>query len=197
MNHYYSKNPDSKSEPKLITYHYKEQIFTFKTDHGVFSRDYVDFGTNLLINSIVINDDPNPILDLCCGYGVVGIVIKSLTNKEVYATDINQRATDLAVYNAKINKVEVNVYNGDLFSSLPKEIKYSQILLNPPIRAGKEIVFSLYDESYNRLVDNGELYIVIQKKQGKDSTFKHLEELFNKVEIINKDKGYYIIKSVK
>ncbi len=197
MSHYYSKDQTVKSDPKLINYNYKDKQFKFKTDNGVFSKKYVDFGTNLLINSVTINEYKEPILDLCCGYGVIGIVLKSLTDKEVYLTDVNTRATSLAKENAKLNKVNLNIYNGDMFESIPEDIKFSQITLNPPIRAGKEVVFSLYRESYKRLILNGELFIVIQKKQGKDSTINYLETLYNKVEIINKDKGYFIIRATK
>ncbi len=196
MSHYYSKNPDVLSEPKEIKYNFNNKIFRFKTDHGVFSRDYVDFGTNLLLKSIKINELNYPILDLCCGYGVVGIVIKSLTNKEVYATDINERAVSLTKENAKLNNVSLNIYSGDMFENVPN-ISFSQIILNPPIRAGKEVVFNLYKESYDYLIVNGELDIVIQKKQGKDSTLKYLKELFKEVNILNKDKGYFIIQAIK
>lgn len=196
MSHYYSKNPDVLSNPQEINYQFKNKLFKFKTDNGVFSKQYVDFGTNLLLNSITINNIEFPLLDLCCGYGVVGIVLKSQTNKAVYATDINERAVLLTKENAKINNVNINVYSGDMFENIP-DISFSQILLNPPIRAGKTVVFNLYLESYNRLVTNGELDIVIQKKQGKDSTLKYLKELFKEVNIINKDKGYFIIRAIK
>ncbi len=196
MSHYYSKNPDVLSNPQEINYQFKNKLFKFKTDNGVFSKQYVDFGTNLLLNSITINNIEFPLLDLCCGYGVVGIVLKSQTNKAVYATDINERAVLLTKENAKINNVNINVYSGDMFENIP-DISFSQILLNPPIRAGKKVVFNLYLESYNHLVTNGELDIVIQKKQGKDSTLKYLKELFKEVNIINKDKGYFIIQAKK
>ena len=41
------------------------------------------------------------------------------------------------------------------------------------------------------------LWIVIQKKQGAPSAIKKLEELFDEVEVVDKKKGYYIIKSKK
>lgn len=195
MSHYYTKNPDVRSDPSNITYHFQNKTFIFKTDHGVFSRLYVDFGTNLLLNSITINNIPGPILDLCCGYGVVGIVIKTKTKKEVYATDINERAVALAKENARLNNVNINITSGDRLENI--NTTFSQILLNPPIRAGKEVVFRLYRDAYNNLLKDGELDIVIQKKQGKDSTIKYLKELFKEVIILTKDKGYYIIKAVK
>ena len=99
-------------------------------------------------------------------------------------------------FNWQVNNYDYRNRSGNLTSEAQGKVKSKKYFPTFSVD-GKEIVFNLYDESYNRLVDNGELYIVIQKKQGKDSSFKHLEQLFNKVEIINKDKGYYIIKSVK
>lgn len=197
MSHYYTKNPDVKSDPQLINYYFNDISFKFKTDNGVFAKSYVDFGTNLLLHSLVVNELPEPLLDLCCGYGVVGIVLKKLTKKEVYATDINERAVALARDNAILNAVKLNIYSGDKLEGIPSNVTFSQIVLNPPIRAGKATVFALYDLSYERLVKQGELDIVIQKKQGKDSTLKYLTNLFARVEVINKDKGYFIIKAIK
>ena len=197
MSHYYINDKNLKSNPKFIKYKYLTKEFNFKTDNGVFSKEYVDFGTNLLLKSIEINDIEGPILDLCCGYGVVGIVLATITNKKIYATDINIRAVNLAKDNALLNNVNIDFYTGDKLESIPLDIKFSQILLNPPIRAGKEVIFNLYKDSYDRLNKGGELDIVIQKKQGKDSTFKYLETIYSKVEVINKDKGYFIIKAIK
>lgn len=82
MSHYYINDKNLKSNPKFIKYKYLTKEFNFKTDNGVFSKEYVDFGTNLLLKSIEINDIEGPILDLCCGYGVVGIVLATITNKK-------------------------------------------------------------------------------------------------------------------
>jgi 16S rRNA (guanine1207-N2)-methyltransferase len=71
------------------------------------------------------------------------------------------------------------------------------ILTNPPIRAGKDTVFKFYDEAYELLVAGGALWVVIQKKQGAPSTVSHLEEMFEKVDVVEKRKGYWIIRAEK
>ena len=96
-----------------------------------------------------------------------------------------------------IRAENIIAYHSDLFEALPNDLKFASIVTNPPIRAGKQVVFAIYDGSYERLVSGGELWVVIQKKQGAPSSKTHLEELFGNCEIINKDKGYYILKSVK
>ena len=112
--------------------------------------------------------------------------------------EINSRAYDLINHNIKLNKAtNIYAYHSDLFENLPNDLKFSSVVTNPPIRAGKNVVFAIYDGAYERLVEGGELWVVIQKKQGAPSSKTHLEELFGNCEIVDKDKGYYILKSVK
>ncbi len=61
----------------------------------------------------------------------------------------------------------------------------------------KKRFFRFYDESYEKLVEGGELWVVIQKKQGAPSTVSHLEELFSEVDVVEKKKGYWIIRAKK
>jgi 16S rRNA (guanine1207-N2)-methyltransferase len=78
-----------------------------------------------------------------------------------------------------------------------KEYNFAAILTNPPIRAGKKTVHDIFEQSYEHLVTGGELWIVIQKKQGAPSALEKLKERFTTVETIDKSKGYFIIKAVK
>ncbi|WP_249713169.1 methyltransferase, partial [Bacillus cereus] len=58
-------------------------------------------------------------------------------------------------------------------------------------------IFRFYDEAYDRLVPSGELWVVIQKKQGAPSTVSYLEEKFSEVDIVEKKKGYWIVRAKK
>lgn len=194
MSHYYDQTQTSKSNPKTFTFNYRNLEFVFKTDSGVFSKNYIDFGSYLLIDNYEPNSLEGPVLDMCSGYGVIGIVLKKLYNLDVYQTDINLRCYNLNKDNLLLNNVETKLFTGNLYESLP-ECKFKDILVNPPIRAGKEVIFAIYKGAYERLMEKGSLYVVIQKKQGAPSTIKYLENLFSKVSIINHKKGYYIIKA--
>ena len=111
--------------------------------------------------------------------------------------DVNDRALDLAKINAELNKVaNCKIYSSDALSAVT-EGEFAAILTNPPIRAGKDTVFKFYDEAYLKLRNGGELWVVIQKKQGAPSTMNHLTNLFGTVETVDKKKGYYILKVVK
>lgn len=198
MNHYFSENQEQvSSNPNQIRFTFKDVCFTFHTNDGVFSKKYIDYGSRALLDSFVPNDLEYPILDMGAGYGPLGVVISKVYQKEVHCCEINQRAYELLKENILLNKVSVIAYHSNLFEKLSENIRFSSVVTNPPIRAGKETVFAIYTGAYQTLVSGGELWVVIQKKQGAPSSKAYLEQLFGNCEIINRDKGYYILKSIK
>lgn len=198
MSHYYSVNQDDvESNPQEFIFKFKNQSFKFHTDNGVFSKEYVDYGTYAMLNAFVPNNIDLPILDMGSGYGPIGIIVSKLHNKEVHMCEINERAYNLSLKNIKENDANCIAYHSNLYEKLPQDLIFSSIITNPPIRAGKDVIFKIYEEAYNRLSNNGELWVVIQKKQGAPSTKAKLETIFNNCEIIKRDKGYYILKSIK
>ncbi len=197
-NHYYTKNDKTlESNPKQIEFRVNGGMLKFTTDIGVFSRDRVDFGTVLMLDTFIPRDD-SKIIDVGCGYGVIGITL-AYTNDTISVTmiDVNDRSVKLAKMNAEYNNVKnVDVIESDLFDNVELE-NVDYVLSNPPIRAGKSVVFKIIEESYERLSVGGELWFVIQKKQGASSSEKKMKELFNDVEIVASKKGYQIIKAIK
>lgn len=196
--HYYSERPSAKSNRKTFTYDLRGKEFRFVTDAGVFSKSEVDFGSRVLIESFESPEVDGNILDIGCGYGPIGLAVAAAEPmRMVDMIDINERAIELAKENAQINQVEnVSIFQSDLFEKI-NEKQYAAILTNPPIRAGKNVVFSIFEGSFYHLVPGGELWVVIQKKQGAPSALKKLKELFLFVEVVEKKKGYYIIKAKK
>lgn len=196
--HYYSKKPQVESKPRRWNFTLRGFSFAFETDAGVFSKSEVDFGSRVLIDSFEMPEVEGCILDVGCGYGPIGLSIaKSYPNRLIQMMDVNERAVNLAKKNAELNGVQnVQIYESDALSSVQEE-QVAVVLTNPPIRAGKNTIFRFYDEAYEKLADSGELWIVIQKKQGAPSTLEHLELKFSKVEIVEKKKGYWIIKAIK
>lgn len=195
--HYYSKEQgDLESNPSKFIFNFKEHQFIFHTDAGVFSKDYIDYGTFAMLKAFEPNELEYPILDMGAGYGPIGIVLSTLYNKKAVMCEINERAYNLILKNINQNNADCEAYHSDLYEKID-EMKFSSIITNPPIRAGKNVVYAIYDGAYTKLVDGGELWVVIQKKQGAPSSKTHLEELFGNCEIITRDKGYYILKSIK
>lgn len=196
--YYYSENQgDLESCPKSYNFNFKDHHFIYHTDNGVFSKDYIDYGSFALLKCFIPNSIDLPILDMGAGYGPIGITTSILFARDVVCAEINERAYNLINKNIEENHAtKVKAYHSDLFSKID-DMKFSSIMTNPPIRAGKDVVFKIYDESYKHLEKGGELWVVIQKKQGAPSTKAHLEELFGNCLIINRDHGYYILKSIK
>ena len=137
-------------------------------------------------------------MDVGCGYGPIGLTIaKAWPDRTVHMIDVNLRALQLTMDNSELNEIKnVNVYESDRLDAV-NEHKFAAILTNPPIRAGKKVVHDIYEQSYKSLLPNGELWIVIQKKQGAPSSIEKLSEMFEDVEIVEKKKGYFIIKAIK
>ena len=187
------------SNPKYWELTLRGKTFRFKTDNGVFSKKEVDFGSRLLIDSFSYPDGgEGGILDVGCGYGPIGLsVANDYPEVHVEMIDVNARAVQLAIDNAELNGVtNVTIYESDVFSEV-KNKSFAAILTNPPIRAGKQVVHDIFTNSFNHLSANGELWDVIQKKQGAPSAMAKMEELFGNVEVFVKKKGYYILVSKK
>lgn len=196
--HYYSENPKVKSDPKEWSVELRGKTFRFKTDAGVFSKGEVDFGSQLLAEAFVLPETEGLILDIGCGYGPIGLSIAaSFPERSVHMVDVNERALALAAHNAKQNGISnAEIYPSDALSDVTAE-GFAAILTNPPIRAGKETVFKFYEGAFSKLKVGGELWIVIQKKQGAPSTIDCLTVLFGNVETVVKKKGYYILRVEK
>lgn len=200
MEQYFTKNPTTKDDIYKFKWNALGKEFIFNTSNSVFSKSAVDFGTMTMIESFVTNEKgfEGSILDLGCGYGPVGVILaKSMSNVKITMLDINERAVKLSEMNAKENKVaeKINVLQSNILENI--EDKFDRILTNPPIRAGKETVYSFFDKAHENLNVGGKLYIVIQKKQGANSAIDKLNSLFGNCETIYKKAGYYILCCVK
>jgi len=168
--------------------------FTFFTDNGVFSKEHLDFGTRLLLENIPLELVTGDILDVGCGYGVIGITLAKLTKQKVTMIDINKRALHLASKNAKENKIEnFDIRESNCYENILASEKFQIIVTNPPIRAGKKIVYEILMKAKDHLIENGSLFLVIRKEQGAKSLISDLKECYD-VEVLEKKKGFFILK---
>ena len=197
MGHYYTNETNLVSNIQKVSYTFKNQRLTFNTDSGVFCKDHIDFGTNVLLNSLPDLSGASDALDVGCGYGLIGLSIaKGYPNLFVDMIDVNLRAISLSINNKGINGINnVNVFESNIYQNVDK--KYDLIVTNPPIRAGKSVVHGIVIDGYNYLKESGAIYVVIQKKQGAPSLIEKMREVYSEVNILNKEKGYFIIEGKK
>ena len=168
--------------------------FSFKTDNGVFSKEKLDFGTRLLLENLPIKDMSGDILDLGCGYGVVSIILSKFIYANFDAVDVNKRALHLCEMNAKLNKTPlINFMESYCYDSLDKSKLYDYIITNPPIRAGKEVVYKMLREAKDHLKQHGFLYFVMRKDHGTKTAIRDISDIYES-EVVCKEKGFFVIK---
>ena len=195
MTHYFENNTDLISNKRKLKLFINDRELYFWSDVGVFSNSKIDYGSFVFLKTLLQEDSKSTVLDVGCGYGVLGITLKIFDLcQHVDMVDINQRAVDLCNENIKYyNLNDANCFVSDGFNNVSK--KYDMIVINPPIRAGKAVIYKMFEDSKNYLNTNGALYIVIKKDLGAPSAKNKLQEIYKNVEVINKNNGYWIIKS--
>ena len=192
--HYYTRVPQSESRPVGCVYSYRGLDLSFQTDAGVFSKGEVDTGTRLLLEALP-EEMSGEILDLGCGWGVIGISIaKKWPGARVTMADVNTRALDLSRENAKRNGAEVTCVESDGMVALEGQT-FDAVVTNPPIRAGKQVIYKMFADAAKSLKLGGALYLVIRKQQGAESCMKYLQTIYGNVEKLVKSGGFWVLKA--
>lgn len=189
--HYFTDNSEMRSELRTIQYENKGKVFTFFSDLGVFSKDKIDYGSRVLVETILNHQEKvSSILDVGCGYGFIGIVLAKFFLSPVVMVDVNARAVHLAEKNVKDNQVQGEVLLSDGYDQVKSQ--FDLIVTNPPIRAGKSVVLKILRDASHFLNDKGKLWFVIRKDQGVKSIMKEIENLYH-LEVMEKSKGFYVV----
>lgn len=190
--HYYTENPNSAHDERRIALRALGNDLTFVTDAGVFSRDGLDRGTEVLLEALPPLE--GRVLDLGCGWGAVGVALgKRYPALDIVMTDINSRAVELARRNLAENGVTAAVLQGDGFDAV--EGRFDAIVTNPPIRAGKAVVYGLFARARDYLEPDGALYVVIRKQQGAPSALKYLKEIYSQAETVDRASGFHVLRA--
>jgi 16S rRNA (guanine1207-N2)-methyltransferase len=191
----YFDNVELESNKKIIDATVGGEAFKFTTDNGVFAKNGIDFASKLLVHAIEDNDNKETtLLDLGCGYGFIGIYLTKKMDLKTTFVDVNKKALELTEVNLELNKLEGKIIESDAFNNV--DDNFDLITLNPPIHAGKEKIFELYEGAKNHLNEGGRFVIVINKKHGAKSSITKLETMFTSVKVIAKDKGFNVVECV-
>lgn len=191
MGHYFTNDEELKSKEMTHQVMIRNIDLSFITDHGVFSKKGLDFGTRTLLESIPMDTIHGKVLDFGCGYGPIGIFLKKYNQDlDIHMIDINKRSLNLALKNAILNDVVVNIYESDMYQNVSETFDY--IVTNPPIRVGKKILYEILKTAKEHLKKGGAIYFVIHKDQGAKSVMRDMEEKYE-VSLVAKNKGFYVI----
>ena len=190
---YYTADPQSESKPVPCAFPYRGYGLNFMTDAGVFSKGELDVGSRLLLDALpALTGD---VLDLGCGWGAIGVAIaRANKGARVVMADVNHRALGLAQENCARNGVTAEVIESDGMSAVMGR-RFDAVVTNPPIRAGKQVIYKMFADAAASLTDEGALYLVIRKQQGAESCVKYLKTLYNEVEKLDKSAGFWVLKA--
>ncbi|MGV8169165.1 MAG: class I SAM-dependent methyltransferase [Candidatus Nanoarchaeia archaeon] len=192
--HYFSEKQESSNERFLIEIKLKNDSFSLLSSSGLFSKNELDTATKLLIEKAEIKNEEGKVLDLGCGYGVVGIsVLRKYKKMNVVFSDVNERALELTKENLMRLKLKGKVLKSDLYSKI--EEKFDIIISNPPYAAGREVCFKLIEESFEHLEKNGTLQIVARHNKGGKVLSEKMKEVFGNLETTAKSGGFHVYLS--
>lgn len=170
-----------------------ETEFEFKTSGKVFSPGQIDKGTLFMLSHVDFNEYEK-VLDLGCGYGVVGIVAaKAIGCDKVFMTDIDGEAIFLSKENAVLNGVaEVSIVRSDGFKELD-QTGFDIILSNPPYHADFKVPKEFIEKGFNRLKIGGKMFMVTKRM---DWYKNKLSAIFGGVQVFEHE-GYFVFMAEK
>lgn len=195
--HYFLASEHNSSDYFHFYFELYNQRFDFTSCDDVFSKEKIDDGSLILIKTLLKLDNLNgKILDIACGYGAIGVILSRFLDLPIDMCDINSTALDLCRINAKNNLKNIGeIFESDMWQNV--QGKYNHIVSNPPIKVGKSVLIDFINGLSEHLEIGGDVTIVIKKNLGADSTKKYLKDVFGNCEVLERDKGYYILQSVK
>jgi len=196
MQHYFIDKPHTEAD----YFEFNDSVLgldlCFRSCDSIFSKNKIDDGTRALLEAVNKKCDlQGNGLDLGCGLGVIAIALIKKFNLKFDMVDINNTAVKLSKENLMKNNVQksANVFYSNGFSEVKEN--YDFIITNPPIKTGKKLLFELMQGAFEHLNENGQLVLVIRKDHGMESLKKHITSIFGNCEIIERNKGFYVLRA--
>lgn len=180
-----------------IQTHLKNHSLTFETTWGIFSPKNIDYGSELLLNTIEVKPT-DTILDLGCGYGTIGITLaKEAPQGTVHLVDTNFVAIEYAKKNAHLNGINnTSIYLSNGFKHIRKDQRFDIIVSNIPAKVGNELLTEFIDDAYTYLNPDGKFYVVTVAGL-KDYIKRKFKEQFGNYKKVKTSKTYTVAYTIK
>jgi 16S rRNA (guanine1207-N2)-methyltransferase len=72
---------------------------------------------------------------------------------------------------------------------------FDAVITNPPIRAGKQVIYRMFAEAFDHLKEGGSLFLVIRKQQGAESCLKYLQTIYGETEKLDRSAGFWVLRA--
>ena len=193
--HYFTADPTTPFKRVPVRANVWGHWLELTSGSGVFAQGRLDVGTGVLLREAAPPVEAREVLDLGCGYGVIGLAVAvAVPEARVTAVDVNERALLLARENAE----QLGV--ADRFRALtPEQVDpgatYDEIWSNPPIRVGKEALHELMLQWLPRLRPGGRAVMVVGKNLGSDSLARWLADQGFPTDKLSSAKGFRVLES--
>jgi 16S rRNA G1207 methylase RsmC len=193
--HYFTADPQAAFKRIPVSANVWGHWLELTSGSGVFAQGRLDIGTGVLLREQAAPEGARSVLDLGCGYGVIGLAIAvAVPGCTVTAVDVNERAVLLANENAEALGVH-DRFTACLPEAVDPGATYDEIWSNPPIRIGKEALHDLLLTWLPRLVPGGRARLVVGKNLGADSLAGWLTEHGYPTAKVASAKGFRVLES--
>jgi 16S rRNA (guanine1207-N2)-methyltransferase len=193
--HYFTADPTTPFKRVPVRADIWGHWLELTTGSGVFAQGRLDVGTGVLLREEGPPVEARDVLDLGCGYGVIGLAVAvAVPEARVTAVDVNERALLLARENAEQMGVS-DRFRAVLPDQVDPAATYDEIWSNPPIRVGKEALHDLLLQWLPRLRPGGRAVMVVGKNLGSDSLARWLGDQGYPTEKLASAKGFRVLES--